>query len=380
MQCSSPPPLNIIARSPPEADDAAIGKTLAGSFVAFQTQSDCHVVPRRAGLLAIPTLFILLLMRVGHDTEIIDGNTDLWKNRILKLAAIDIGSNAIRFQISSVLDTKGRVAFKKLEYVRFPLRLGHDVFTTNRISDKSAEKFVKLMRAYKLLIELYEADDYMFCATSAMRESENGEEIVNRVREELGIIIHVIDGHQEAEMVNRAISSFLSDDSYVHIDVGGGSTELNLYAEGKKVETRSFKMGSVRVLEHNDSPVVWADMEKWIREHVRKKYDDITAVGTGGNISKIFELAKTPIGKPISLARIRETMAMIESKSIEERIYDLQMNPDRADVIVPASTIYMKVMEWSKAERMIVPDVGLKDGILHYLLEKSRSQQKLEFR
>jgi len=297
----------------------------------------------------------------------------------LKLAAIDIGSNAIRFQISSVLDAKGRIAFKKLEYVRFPLRLGHDVFSTGRISDKSADKFVKLMRAYKLLIELYEADDYMFCATSAMRESENGPEIVKRVLDELGIIIHVIDGHQEAEMVNRAISSFLSDDSYVHIDVGGGSTELNLYTEGKKVETRSFKMGSVRVLENNDSPVVWEDMEKWIRQHVRKKYDDIIAVGTGGNISKIFELAKVPIGKPISLDKIREIKAMIEATTIEERIYDLQMNPDRADVIVPASDIYIKVMEWSKAENMIVPDVGLKDGILHMLLEKSKSQQKLEF-
>ena len=297
----------------------------------------------------------------------------------MKLAAIDIGSNAIRFQISSVLDAKGRIAFKKLEYVRFPLRLGHDVFTTGRISEKSADKFVKLMRAYKLLIELYEADDYMFCATSAMRESENGPEIVKRVLDELGIIIHVIDGHQEAEMVNKAISSFLSDDSYVHIDVGGGSTELNLYTEGKKVETRSFKMGSVRVLENNDSPVVWEDMERWIKQHVRKRYDDIIAVGTGGNISKIFELAKVPIGKPISLDKIREIRAMIESTTIEERIYDLQMNPDRADVIVPASNIYIKVMEWSKAEKMMVPDVGLKDGILHSLLEKSKSQQKLEF-
>jgi len=259
------------------------------------------------------------------------------------------------------------------------LRLGHDVFTTGRISEKSADKFVKLMRAYKLLIELYEADDYMFCATSAMRESENGPEIVKRVLDELGIIIHVIDGHQEAEMVNKAISSFLSDDSYVHIDVGGGSTELNLYTEGKKVETRSFKMGSVRVLENNDSPVVWEDMERWIKQHVRKRYDDIIAVGTGGNISKIFELAKVPIGKPISLDKIREIRAMIESTTIEERIYDLQMNPDRADVIVPASNIYIKVMEWSKAEKMMVPDVGLKDGILHSLLEKSKSQQKLEF-
>jgi exopolyphosphatase/guanosine-5'-triphosphate,3'-diphosphate pyrophosphatase len=297
----------------------------------------------------------------------------------MKLAAIDIGSNAIRFQISSVLDNTKRTMFKKLEYVRFPLRLGHDVFTKNRISKKSEEKFVKLMRAYKLLIELYEADDYMFCATSAMRESENGPEIVARVQEELGITIHVIDGHQEAEMVNRAISSFLSDDSYLHIDVGGGSTELNLYVGGRKRETKSFKMGSVRVLERNDSPVVWKAMEAWVSDHVRPEFGEVTAVGTGGNISKIFELAKVPVGKPIALSRIREIKTMIENCSLEERIYDLQMNPDRADVIVPASSIYIKVMEWARSEKMIVPDVGLKDGILHFLLEKNKTQQKLSF-
>jgi exopolyphosphatase/guanosine-5'-triphosphate,3'-diphosphate pyrophosphatase len=297
----------------------------------------------------------------------------------LKLAAIDIGSNAIRFQISSVLDTNERLMFKKLEYVRFPLRLGHDVFASGRISPRSEEKFVKLMRAYKLLIELYEADDYMFCATSAMRESENGGEIVARVRDELGIIIHVIDGQQEAEMVNRAISSFLSEDTYLHIDVGGGSTELNLYAGGRKRETRSFKMGSVRVLEHNDSPVVWQAMEKWVRDHVRLEYGEPTAVGTGGNISKIFELAKIPAGKPISLERILEIKEMIENCSLEQRIYDLQMNPDRADVIVPATDIYTKVMKWAGSGKMIVPDVGLKDGILHFLLEKAKAQQKLDF-
>jgi exopolyphosphatase / guanosine-5'-triphosphate,3'-diphosphate pyrophosphatase len=304
-------------------------------------------------------------------------NPDLCKKTQLKLAAVDIGSNAIRFQISTVLDNGPRTLFKKLEYVRFPLRLGHDVFSTNRISEKSIEKFVKLMRTYKLLIELYEADDYMFCATSAMRESENGEEVAKRVLDELGITINIIDGHQEAEMVNRAISSFLGDKSYIHIDVGGGSTELNLYVEGVKKKTRSFKIGSVRVLEHTDSPVMWQDMEKWVKDNVDKRFGKITAVGTGGNISKIFELAKQKTGKSLTLKKIRSIKEMIESKTIEQRIYELQMNPDRADVIVPASDIYLKVMEWAKAPDMIVPEVGLKDGILLHLLEKSRQQQNL---
>jgi exopolyphosphatase/guanosine-5'-triphosphate,3'-diphosphate pyrophosphatase len=298
----------------------------------------------------------------------------------MKLAAVDIGSNAIRFQISTVLDKGSRVLFKKLEYVRFPLRLGHDVFSTNRISQKSMDKFVKLMKAYKLLIELYEADDYMFCATSAMRESENGEELAKRVYDELGITINIISGHEEADMVNRAIASYLGDKSYIHIDVGGGSTELNIYVEGRKTKTRSFKIGSVRVLEHTDSPIMWQDMESWVKANINKNHGKITAVGTGGNISKIFELAKVkPPHKSLTLRTIKNIKDMIQDKTIDQRIYELQMNPDRADVIVPASNIYIKVMEWAKANDMIVPEVGLKDGILLHLLEKNKQQSKIEF-
>ncbi|MBK5279213.1 MAG: phosphatase [Bacteroidia bacterium] len=298
----------------------------------------------------------------------------------MKLAAIDIGSNAIRLQISTVLDQGSTVIFKKLEYVRFPLRLGHDVFSTNRISQVSMDKFKKLMKTYKLLLELYEVDDSMFCATSAMRESENGDQLVKEVLEELGITIHVIDGHKEAYLINRAISSYLTDKTYLHIDVGGGSTELNLYVEGKKIKTRSFKVGSVRVLEHHDSPIMWEDMEHWIKENVKKQYGTVTSVGTGGNISKIFELAKLKAGKTMTLNRVKGIKKIVEDLSIEQRIYDLQMNPDRADVIVPASDIYIKVMEWAKSKSILVPDVGLKDGMLLFLFDKNKSQKKIEFR
>ncbi len=297
----------------------------------------------------------------------------------MKLAAIDIGSNAIRLQISTVLSKQTPPVFKKLEYVRFPLRLGHDVFGTNRISEKSMQTFKKLMRAYKLLLELYEVDDYMFCATSAMRESENGAELVSQVFDELGVTINVIDGNREAELINRAIASYLANDTYLHIDVGGGSTELNLYAHGKKIKTRSFKIGSVRVLEHHDSPVMWEDMEKWVKDNVKKDYGKVTAVGTGGNISKIFELGKMKPGKTMSLKKVKGIQSMIESFTIDERIYKLQMNPDRADVIIPASGIYIKVMEWAHASSILVPDVGLKDGVLLYLHEKSIKQGKIEF-
>ncbi|MEQ1585306.1 MAG: phosphatase [Cyclobacteriaceae bacterium] len=298
----------------------------------------------------------------------------------MKLAAIDIGSNAIRLQISTILDKGNKILFKKLEYVRFPLRLGHDVFSSNRISDKSKEKFKKLMKTYKLLLELYEVEDYMFCATSAMRESENGQELADEVKEELGVTIHIIDGNLEAEMINRAIASYLEEETYLHIDVGGGSTELNLFTQGKKIKTRSFKVGSVRVLEHHDSPIMWSDMEHWVKSNVKKEYGKVTAVGTGGNMSKIFELAKKKPGQAISIKRVKEIRDMIESFSIEQRIYELQMNPDRADVIVPASNIYLKVMEWANAKQILVPDVGLKDGILLHLLEKNVSQKKIEFK
>jgi exopolyphosphatase/guanosine-5'-triphosphate,3'-diphosphate pyrophosphatase len=297
----------------------------------------------------------------------------------VKLAAIDIGSNAIRFQISSVLDTGQKVMFKKMEYVRFPLRLGHDVFNDGKLSKKSIEKFKKLMLTYKLLLELYEADDYMICATSAMRESKNGKELAKQVQEEIGITINIIDGQQEAELVNKAIASYLTDKTYLHIDVGGGSTELNLYTGGKKIKTKSFKLGSVRVLEHHDSPKSWEEMKSWIKENVKKKYGKVTAVGTGGNISKIFELAKLENGKGLSLSRIKEIRKMVSGLTMEQRIYDLQMNPDRADVIVPASNIYIQVMEWAESKSIIVPEVGLKDGMILHLFEKNNHKRKVEF-
>jgi exopolyphosphatase/guanosine-5'-triphosphate,3'-diphosphate pyrophosphatase len=297
----------------------------------------------------------------------------------MKLAAVDIGSNAIRFQVSSVLETPQRVIFKKMEYVRFPLRLGHDVFNQNRISDQSVEKFKKLMRVFKMLIELYEVDDYMVCATSAMRESENGFELAAQVEKEVGLQINIIDGKEEAELINSAIISYLAQATYLHIDVGGGSTELNLYIQGKKSKTQSFKIGSVRILERHDTPEVWESMEKWVKKHVKPELGKVTAVGTGGNISKIFDLAQLRPHRLMSLKRIKEIREMIEQHTLEERIYKLQMNPDRADVIIPASDIYIRVMEWANAKYIQVPEVGLKDGIMLHLFKKQSSQTKIAF-
>lgn len=288
---------------------------------------------------------------------------------IVKLAVIDIGSNAIRFQVSSITDYQGEFVSKKIEYVRFPLRLGHDVFNDNEIGLQSEAKFVKLMHAYKLLLELYEVDDYMICATSAMREAKNAEKIVRKVYDTLGLKIEIIEGEKEAEIISQAIVNHLDDRNFLHIDVGGGSTELNLYVDRQKVAIHSFKMGSVRKLE-NTKNVTWEEIERWIDSKQKYIKGELIAVGTGGNINKIFEFARVKDGNIVTLSEIERTKRLLASYSLTEMKMELKLNDDRADVIIPATEIYAEVMKIAGAKRMLVPDVGLKDGMLKMLLEK----------
>jgi exopolyphosphatase/guanosine-5'-triphosphate,3'-diphosphate pyrophosphatase len=282
----------------------------------------------------------------------------------VKIAAIDIGSNAIRFQVTSILEDDEKVHFKKLEYVRFPLRLGNDVFTQKSILPVTQEKFVKLMRAFKLLLELYEVQSYRACATSAMREARNGKELAKRVKDEVGIAIDIIDGNEEAELINSSLAAHIESGPCLHIDVGGGSTELNLYVNREKIAQNSFKIGSVRRISHHQSPMVWKKMEEWITTHVKKEFGRVTAIGTGGNINKIADLAKKKPGKKLSIQKIEEVRRYLSSFTLHERIHKLQLNPDRADVILPASEIYTFAMRKAKATSIIVPDLGLKDGII----------------
>ncbi len=297
----------------------------------------------------------------------------------MKLAAIDIGSNAIRLQVSLVIHSQGQLTFKKVEYLRFPLRLGQDVFTTGKIGKVKKAKFKKLMSAFKLLIDLYEVDDYIACATSAMREAENGAEIAADVEKACGLTIQIINGEREALLINNVIISLLDKKkNYLHIDVGGGSTELNLYHHGKKVATRSFRIGSVRRLDHHDSPIIWNNMRKWVTQHCESERP-LLAAGTGGNINKLFDLAGKQGEEKLSYTRLREIMGEISELSLEERINNLQLNPDRADVIIPAAEIYSSVMEWAQIRYIIVPDVGLKDGLLHFLYERNASDKSPRF-
>jgi exopolyphosphatase/guanosine-5'-triphosphate,3'-diphosphate pyrophosphatase len=294
----------------------------------------------------------------------------------MRVAAIDIGSNAIRLQVSSIVRYNGRDTIKNLEYVRFPLRLGKDVFEVGKIGAEAEAKFLKLMQAYKLLLDLYEVSAYRICATSAFREAENGKEIANRVFNELGMNLEIISGEEEANLVNRAIFKFLDEKTYLHIDVGGGSTELNLYVNKEKIASESFQLGSVRNMKNIDFPEAWVHLEKWISEHIKKEFQPVTAIGTGGNINKLYELssAKNKKAKSIQIGELSSVHFQISRMSIEERINQLMLNPDRADVIVPASEIYMHVMQKAKAKKIVVPDLGLKDGIIETQYEKVKNQ------
>jgi exopolyphosphatase / guanosine-5'-triphosphate,3'-diphosphate pyrophosphatase len=268
----------------------------------------------------------------------------------MKIAAIDIGSNAARMQISSVLTNKNKISFKKVEYVRFALRLGMDVFNSGRISHASEARIKKLLQAYQLLMELHEVDAYMICATSAMREAENGVNIVERIKSELGMEIHLIEGEQEAELINNVVVTALEEPKiYLHIDVGGGSTELNIYKGQEKIATKSFKIGSVRLLEHKEAPDVWKKMQAWVDANI-PIHKNIVAVGTGGNISKLCNMI--------------ENKAERRPKDDKVSLKDLEKMRN-----------YISVMKWAGATEILVPDLGLKDGILMLVYETLMSEE-----
>ncbi len=299
----------------------------------------------------------------------------------MKFAAVDIGSNAARLQISAVLrhPEKG-IHFKKVEYVRFPLRLGIDVFTMQKIGPQREANILKLLHSYKLLMELHEVDDYLVLATSAMREAANGTSIVQRVKRELGLDMQIISGDEESTYVNKALWRSLDDKNYLHIDVGGGSTEVTLYSQKQMLASRSFEIGSIRLLEDTVSPAVWQDMQQWVEKNVRDRFSKLLAVGIGGNINKVATMAKQKEKvRSITTKDIEFIQAQIAAKTFNERVNELDLNPDRADVILPASNIYLSVMKWAKIKEILTPGLGLKDGIIELLVEKHGLEQASNF-
>ncbi len=289
----------------------------------------------------------------------------------MKFAAIDIGSNAARMQISSVLHHAESISFKKVEYVRFPLRLGLEVFRNREISIAKEKDILKLLQAYKILMELHQVDDYLALATSAMREARNGSAIAEKVRKELDLQLQIISGDQESEIVNKGLLRVLDDKNYLHIDVGGGSTEVTLFSQKKVLASKSFPVGSVRLLENAVSAKDWQEMQIWVEKNIRDVVPKITAVGIGGNINKIWELARKK-SKSLTIKEIEEVIQRLSKYTLEELINEWELNPDRADVITPASNVYLSVMKWAKIKEILVPCLGLKDGIMEILAEKHK--------
>ncbi|WP_037314743.1 Ppx/GppA phosphatase family protein [Salegentibacter sp. Hel_I_6] len=285
-------------------------------------------------------------------------------------AAIDIGSNAVRLLVSTITEQKGReeTDFRKTSLVRVPIRLGEDVFETNVISEKNIERMVDTMQAFNLLMKSHGIVKYKACATSAMREAKNGAEVVERIKSRTGMEIEIIDGNHEAAIIAATdLHELIKNDcNYLYVDVGGGSTEYTLYSGGKTVASRSFKVGTVRLLNDLVEDGAWDEMEKWVRE-TTKPYKDIDLIGSGGNINNIFKTSGKKEGKPLSLAYIKKYNDLLNSLSYEERVMDLQLKSDRADVIIPASKIYLNSMKWARADKIFVPKIGLADGIIKSL-------------
>jgi exopolyphosphatase/guanosine-5'-triphosphate,3'-diphosphate pyrophosphatase len=290
----------------------------------------------------------------------------------VRLAAIDIGSNAARLLISDVIaGTQAAPEFLKIALVRVPLRLGFDVFDKGEISAIKAINVVKTIQSYKLLLDVYGVKHLRACATSAMRDASNGKEIIKKVKAETGIDIKIISGQEEASFIyeNHFAEGLTREESYLYIDVGGGSTELTFFSDGKLVFKESFNIGTIRLLKNQVSEAGWDAMKEFIKTRT-KGFHHVSAIGTGGNINKVFSISKRKEGKPLSLELLRDYYKEFSTLSLEQRMSLYKFREDRADVIVPALLIYINVMRWADAQEIFVPKIGLADGLIHSLYEE----------
>lgn len=293
-----------------------------------------------------------------------------------KYAAIDIGSNAVRLLISTITEQENKEpVFKKTSLVRVPIRLGADVFMTKMISEENQIRMCDTMLAFKLLMRSHKIERYKACATSAMREAENGQETADLIEEKTGVKINIIDGSDEATMIAATDLNTLiqSDQTYLYVDVGGGSTEFTLYSNGDTKASRSFELGTVRLLKKIVEPELWDEVENWVKQ-VTKEYPKLDLIGSGGNINNIFKSSGKAVGKPLSFFYMSSYYQLLNSFTYEERITELNLNADRADVIIPATKIYLSAMKWTKARRIFVPKIGLADGIIKSLYQEDNPE------
>ena len=283
-----------------------------------------------------------------------------------KFAAIDIGSNGVRMLISNVITTRSsKVFFQKNSLVRVPIRLGEDSFTSGDISDINLKRLIKAINAFKLIMKVHNVSFYKAYATSALREASNSKHVVNKVLKKCNINIEIIDGIKEAKIISKSsVSNIIKPDIiFLSIDVGGGSTEFSFIKNGKTISSKSFKLGTIRLLKGKVTDQIWDEAKTWILKNI-KNYNKITLLGSGGNINKIFSLSNTNEGKPMSRITFNKIFKQLESMNYHDRMVKYSLNPDRADVILPASKIFLKAFEWTSASKIYVPRVGLSDGII----------------
>lgn len=298
----------------------------------------------------------------------------------MRLAAIDIGSNAARLLISDVsIQDNGKPLFQKINLIRVPLRLGFDVFEQQEISPEKEAMIMNTLKAYRYLLDAYEVQHLKAAATSAMRDASNAASILQRIKAETNIEIEIITGDSEAALIyeNHVAENMDKDHSYLYIDVGGGSTELTFFADGKLVFKRSFNIGTIRLLKKQVADAQWEDMKDMIKRETRSHYDDIVAIGSGGNINKVFSISKRKEGKPLQLELLKDYYKEFSSFSLEDRMRLYRLREDRADVIVPALQIYINVMRWANISEIYVPKIGLADGLIQHLYEELKAKQQL---
>ncbi|MCY1517329.1 Exopolyphosphatase 2 [compost metagenome] len=293
-----------------------------------------------------------------------------------RYAAIDVGSNAVRLLIADIQQGEKGYSFKKNTLVRVPLRLGDDAFLAQQISPRKAMDLVKTMSAFKNLMDVYQVSAYLACATSAMREARNGAAVLQSIKEQAGIDLEIIAGQREADLIyaNHIEERLDKGKSYLYIDVGGGSTELSIFVNKELVASKSFNLGTIRILDNQDEVGTWKEMQLWLKNHT-KGLKNLAGIGTGGNINKLFRMSGEKEDAPMSLRTLSKLYQELNNLSLKERIINMKLNPDRADVIIPACEIYLTVMKWARVKQIYVPKVGLVDGMINLLIEEHLSNQ-----
>ena len=294
---------------------------------------------------------------------------------IEKYAAVDIGSNAIRLLIATVIEKEGfPTQFKKTSLVRLPIRLGADVFLEGNITSSNYKRLLDAMQAYSLIIKTHKVVAFRACATSAMREAKNGKEIVSKLKAATGIDIQIIDGNDEAAIIaSTDLKQLISDNKvFLYVDVGGGSTEFTVFANGKNIASHSFKLGTVRIINGMVEDTMWEQAQQWVTQHT-KAYSKINVIGSGGNINSIYRFSEKKVGQPLSYLFMSNFYEKVKQYDYNQRVFELKMNPDRADVIIPATRIYLSAMKWAKAKNMYVPKIGLADGIVKQLYNERKT-------